>query len=142
MTVYFEIRVIMDLSLTWCCLVLCVTLDEDAKIKTQLEQTNKALSKELEEVKSTLSQTEQTLKAVEEQRTTYRDHMSKSANSLMATVKGLLAVLKKVHRVLPQHVSLFLFHPDSRTELKLNNCFCLSLRIKTLTSLGKKSTTF
>lgn len=70
--------------------------DEDAKVKAQLEQANKALSKELEEVKSTLSQTEQTLKTVEEQNTTYHDHIYKTSNTLMATVKAMLGVLKKV----------------------------------------------
>ncbi|KAG8000122.1 Cell division cycle and apoptosis regulator protein 1 [Nibea albiflora] len=70
-------------------------MEEDAKVKAQLEQANKALSKELEEVKSTLSQTEQSLKAAEEQKTMYHDHMSKTSHTLMSTVKGLMAVLKK-----------------------------------------------
>lgn len=70
--------------------------DEDAKVKAQLEQSNKALSRELEEVKSTLSLTEQTLKNAEEQKTIYHDHMSKTSSTLMSTAKGLLAVLKKV----------------------------------------------
>lgn len=70
--------------------------EEDAKVKTQLEQANKALSQELEEVKSTLSDTEQTLKSTEEQKTIYHDQLFKSSNTLMATVKGMLAVLKKV----------------------------------------------
>lgn len=62
-----------------------------------MEQANKALSRELEEVKSTLNQTEQTLKAVEEQKTIYYNQISKTSTTLMSTVKGLLAVLKKVH---------------------------------------------
>lgn len=70
--------------------------DEDAKVKAQLEQANKALSRELEEVKSTLSDTEQTLKTTEKQNVLYHDHLFKSSNTLMATVKGMLAVLKKV----------------------------------------------
>lgn len=70
--------------------------EEDAKAKAQLEQANRALNRELEEVKSTLSQTEQTLKTTEEQKTIYHDHVFKTSNTLMATVKGLLAVLKKV----------------------------------------------
>lgn len=70
-------------------------MDEDAKAKAQLEQANKALSRELEEVKSTLSQTEQTLKTVEEQKTIYHEQIIKTSNTLMASVKGLLAVLKK-----------------------------------------------
>jgi len=61
-----------------------------------LEQANKALSKELEEVKSSLGQTEETLKAAEEQKTIYHEQIRTSANTLMATVKGLLGVLKKV----------------------------------------------
>lgn len=77
-------------------LLLCLIPDEDAKVKAQLEQANKALSRELEEVKNTLSQTEQTLKTVEEQKTIYHDHMVKTSNTLMSTVKGLLVVLKKV----------------------------------------------
>lgn len=72
--------------------------EEDAKAKAQLEQANRALTKELEEVKSTLGQTEQTLKTVEEQKTIYYDHVFKTSNTLMSTVKGLLAVLKKVTR--------------------------------------------
>lgn len=74
-------------------------MDEDAKVKGQLEQANKSLSRELEEVKSTLSQTEQTLKAAEEQKTIYHEQMSRSATSLMSTVKGLMAVLKKDQEV-------------------------------------------
>lgn len=70
--------------------------EEDAKVKAQLEQANKALSRELEEVKSSLSDTEQTLKTSEEQKTLYHDHLFKSSNTLMTTVKGMLAVLKKV----------------------------------------------
>lgn len=80
----------------WPLTVTVSFLDEDAKVKAQLEQANKVLSRELEEVKSVLSQTEQTLKTAEEQNVVYHDQMSKSANSLMATVKGLLAVLKQV----------------------------------------------
>ncbi len=74
--------------------------EEDAKAKAQLEQANKALSRELEEVKSTLSQTEETLKAVEEQKTIYHDQIIKTSNTLMSSVKGLLAVLKKVRMCL------------------------------------------
>lgn len=70
--------------------------EEDAKVKAQLEQANKSLSRELEEVKSSLSDTEQTLKTSEEQKTLYHDHLFKSSNTLMTTVKGMLAVLKKV----------------------------------------------
>lgn len=70
-------------------------MDEDAKVKAQLEQANKALSRELEELKSTLSQTEQTLKTTEEQNTVYHDQIKKTSSSLMATVKGLLVVLNK-----------------------------------------------
>lgn len=72
--------------------------EEDAKAKAQLDQANRALTRELEEVKSTLSQTEQTLKTVDEQKTIYHDHVFKTSNTLMSTVKGLLAVLKKVTR--------------------------------------------
>lgn len=71
-------------------------LDEDAKVKAQLEQANKTLSRELEEVKSTLSDTEQTLKTTEKQNAVYHDHLFKSSNTLMTTVKGMLAVLKRV----------------------------------------------
>lgn len=70
--------------------------DEDAKVKAQLEQANKALSRELEELKSTLGDTEQTLKTTEQQNAVYHQHLFKSSNTLMATVKGMLAVLKKV----------------------------------------------
>lgn len=76
--------------------VLCLIPEEDAKVKAQLEQANKILSKELEEVKSTLSQTEQSLKMVEEQKTIYHDQISKTSKTLMSTFKGLLAVLNKV----------------------------------------------
>ena len=77
--------------------MLCSLADEDAKVKAQLEQANKALSKELEEVKTTLGQTEQNLKAEEEQKTTYHSQISKTCNSLMTTVKGLMSVMTKVH---------------------------------------------
>ncbi|XP_061600546.1 cell division cycle and apoptosis regulator protein 1 isoform X2 [Cololabis saira] len=70
-------------------------MEEDAKVKTHFEQANKALSKELEEVKSSLSQTKQTLSAVEDQKTIYHKMINKSANSLMSTAKGLMEVLKK-----------------------------------------------
>lgn len=70
--------------------------DEDAKIIAKLEQANEALTQELEEVKATLSQTEETLKGEEEQKTLYHNHMNKTCNSLMSTVKGLMAVLKQV----------------------------------------------
>ncbi|TNM99969.1 hypothetical protein fugu_013002 [Takifugu bimaculatus] len=40
-------------------------LEEDAKVKAQLEKSNKALTRELEEVKRTLNQTEQTLTVCE-----------------------------------------------------------------------------
>lgn len=71
--------------------------DEDAKVKGQLEQANKSLTRDLEEVKNTLSQTEKTLKAVEEQKTIYHEHLGKTCKTLMDSVKGLLAVTKKVH---------------------------------------------
>lgn len=77
-------------------LLLYFIPDEDSKVKTQLEQANKALTRELEEVKSTLSQTEQTLKTVEEQKTIYHNHIIKTSNTLMSSVKGLMGVLKKV----------------------------------------------
>uniref|UniRef100_A0A3B3WGG9 Cell division cycle and apoptosis regulator protein 1 n=1 Tax=Poecilia mexicana TaxID=48701 RepID=A0A3B3WGG9_9TELE len=71
-------------------------MEEDAKLKAQLELANKSLSKELEEVTSALSRTEETLRAVKEKKTVYYELMSNSANSLMTTVNGLLDVLKKV----------------------------------------------
>lgn len=74
-------------------------MDEEVKIKAQLEQANKALSRELEEVKSTLSQTEQTLKGVKEQKMIYHDQISKTSTALMSTVKGLMAVLKQDQEV-------------------------------------------
>lgn len=74
----------------------CLILEEDAKVKLQLEQANKALSRELEDVKGNLSQTEQTLKTVEEQKTIYHDQIVKTSNTLMASFKGLMAVIKKV----------------------------------------------
>lgn len=77
-------------------LLLYLIPDEDSKVKAQLEQANKALTRELEEVKSTLSQTEETLKTVEEQKTIYHNHIIKTSNTLMSSVKGLLGVLKKV----------------------------------------------
>lgn len=70
-------------------------IDEDVKVKAQLEQANKALSKELEELKNLLSQTEETLKTTEERKTTYHDQLVKTSNTLMSTVKSLLAVMKK-----------------------------------------------
>lgn len=73
--------------------------DEDSKVKAQVEQANTALSKELEEVKSTLSNTEQTLKVTDEQRNIYLDQISQTSNTLTSAVKELLAVLKKVQRL-------------------------------------------
>lgn len=65
-------------------------------MKAQLEKSNKALTRELEEVKKTLNQTEQTLTSVKEQKTVYHDHIVKTSNSLMSTVKGLLGLMSKV----------------------------------------------
>lgn len=65
----------------------------------ELEQANKTLTKELEEVKSTLSHTEETLSTVKEQKKIYYDLMNKSATSLMSTVKGLMEVLNEVQSV-------------------------------------------
>lgn len=70
-------------------------MEEDAKLKAQLEHANEALTKELEEVTSTLSRTEETLRAVKEQKTIYYELMRKSANSLMTNVNELLDVLRK-----------------------------------------------
>lgn len=77
-------------------LLFFLLADECGKVRLQLEQTNKTLTKELEEVKSNLSQTEQTLKTVEEEKTIYHEHIVKTSNTLMSTFKGLLGVLKKV----------------------------------------------
>lgn len=77
--------------------------DEDAKVKAQLEQSNKALTRELEEVKRTLSQTEHTLTSVKEQKTMYHEHIVKTSNSLMSTVKGLLGLMKKVKFIICVH---------------------------------------
>lgn len=85
--------------LPFCCDFLWLIAEEDAKVKAQLEQANKALTKELEEVKSTLGQTEQTLKSVEEQKTIYHDNIVKTSNTLMSTVKGLLELMKKVQQL-------------------------------------------
>ncbi|XP_024152756.1 cell division cycle and apoptosis regulator protein 1 isoform X2 [Oryzias melastigma] len=74
-------------------------MEDDSKVKAQLEQANKAFSQELEEVKSSLSQTERTLGSVEEQRALYRELLIKSAHSLTSTVRGLLDVLKKDQEV-------------------------------------------
>lgn len=68
-------------------------------MKAQLEKSNKALTRELEEVKRTLNQTEQTLTSVKEQKTVYHDHIVKTSNSLMSTVKGLLGLMSKVEFV-------------------------------------------
>lgn len=54
------------------------------------------MSKELEEVKSTLSHTEQTLKATDAQKNIYLEQISKTSSSLTSSVKELLAVMKKV----------------------------------------------
>lgn len=74
-------------------------MDEDAKVKAQVEQANKTLIRELEEVKGTLSQTEQTLKAADEQKTIYHNQINKTSNTLTSSVKELLAVLKKDQEV-------------------------------------------
>ncbi|XP_071371978.1 cell division cycle and apoptosis regulator protein 1-like, partial [Centroberyx affinis] len=70
-------------------------MDDDAKAMGQLEQANKTLSRELEEVKNTLSQTEDSLKTTQEQKSSFHDQLHKTSNTLSATVKELLAVLKK-----------------------------------------------
>lgn len=75
--------------------------EEDTKVKAQLEKSNKALTRELEEVKRTLNQTEQTLTSVKEQKTIYHDHIVKTSNSLMSTVKGLLGLTSKVALMSP-----------------------------------------
>ncbi|XP_013879868.1 cell division cycle and apoptosis regulator protein 1 isoform X2 [Austrofundulus limnaeus] len=76
-----------------------VKKEESAKVIAELEQANKTLTTELEEVKSTLSQTEETLSTVQEQKTIYYDLMNKSATSLMSTVKGLMEVLNEDQEV-------------------------------------------
>lgn len=89
--------------------------DEDAKVKAQLEQSNKALTRELEEVKRTLSQTEQTLTSVTEQKTMYHEHIVKTSNSLMSTVKGLLGLMKKVESI--SHIQKCSSHPVAGLEM-------------------------
>ncbi|KAK1905985.1 Cell division cycle and apoptosis regulator protein 1 [Dissostichus eleginoides] len=76
-------------------LVLDAKMGEDGKVKAQVEEANRALSRELEEVKGSLSETEQTLKAAEEQKSLFHQQLSDTSNTLTATVKDLLAVLKK-----------------------------------------------
>lgn len=76
-------------------LVLDAKMGEDGKVKAQVEEANRELSRELEEVKGSLSQTEQTLKAAEEQKSLFHQQLSDTSNTLTATVKDLLAVLKK-----------------------------------------------
>ena len=61
-----------------------------------MEQANKALSKELEEVKGTLGLTQETLKTTEELKTTYHRQINTCAGSLTSAVKELLATLGKV----------------------------------------------
>uniref|UniRef100_A0AAV2JMB2 Cell division cycle and apoptosis regulator protein 1 n=1 Tax=Knipowitschia caucasica TaxID=637954 RepID=A0AAV2JMB2_KNICA len=70
-------------------------MEKDVKVITQLEQANKALSKELEEVKDSLSQAKDALKSSEEQKRVYHTHMSKTSTTLLSTAKELLTVLKK-----------------------------------------------
>lgn len=60
-----------------------------------MEQANKALSKELEEVKGMLGQTQENLKTTEELKTTYHQQIDKCASSLTSAVKELLATLGK-----------------------------------------------
>ena len=61
-----------------------------------MELANKALSKELEEVKGTLGLTQETLKTTEELKTTYHRQINTCAGSLTSAVKELLATLGKV----------------------------------------------
>uniref|UniRef100_A0A3B4A6A0 Cell division cycle and apoptosis regulator protein 1 n=1 Tax=Periophthalmus magnuspinnatus TaxID=409849 RepID=A0A3B4A6A0_9GOBI len=75
-------------------------MEEDVKVITQLEQANKALTKELEEVKEALSQAEEALKSTEEQKSVFHSHLSKTSSTLLTTVKELLTVLKKVRAAL------------------------------------------
>lgn len=99
--------------------------EESEKVKAELEQMNKALSTELEEVKTTLSQTEETLSTTTEQKNIYYELMSKSASSLMSTVKGLMKVLTEVPSVrkAPKRRS---FTQEERNELTLSDCFSVS----------------
>uniref|UniRef100_A0A3P9ALM0 Cell division cycle and apoptosis regulator protein 1 n=1 Tax=Esox lucius TaxID=8010 RepID=A0A3P9ALM0_ESOLU len=71
-------------------------MDEDTKQIIQLVSANKALSKDLEEVKGTLSQTENSLHATEEQKTVYHDQLSRTLSSLGSAMKELQGVLQKV----------------------------------------------
>lgn len=89
--------------------------DEDTKVKAQLEQSNKALTRELEEVKRTLSQTEQTLTSVKEQKTMYHEHIVKTSNSLMSTVKGLMGLMKKVESII--HIHKCCSHPVAGLQM-------------------------
>ncbi|XP_034148520.1 cell division cycle and apoptosis regulator protein 1 isoform X12 [Esox lucius] len=70
-------------------------MDEDTKQIIQLVSANKALSKDLEEVKGTLSQTENSLHATEEQKTVYHDQLSRTLSSLGSAMKELQGVLQK-----------------------------------------------
>lgn len=84
-------------------------------MKAQLEQSNKALTRELEEVKRTLSQTEQTLTSVTEQKTIYHEHIVKTSNSLMSTVKGLLGLMRKVKSI--TQIPKCSLHPPAGLEM-------------------------
>ncbi|KAM6956273.1 cell division cycle and apoptosis regulator protein 1-like [Aplochiton taeniatus] len=71
-------------------------IEEDTKTMLALEEANKALSKELEELRSTLDQTQETLKASEEQKTSYHNQLFKITETLSASVKDTLGILKMV----------------------------------------------
>lgn len=80
-------------------IVLDAKMDEDTKAMGSMEQANKALSKELEEVKGMLGQTQENLKTTEELKTTYHHQIDKCASSLTSAVKELLATLGKDQQV-------------------------------------------
>jgi conjugal transfer/entry exclusion protein len=79
--------------------VRCCVPAEDTKQILQLVSDNRALSKDLEEVKGTLGQTENNFRATVEEKTVYHDQLSKTLNNLGNTIKELQGVLKKVELI-------------------------------------------
>lgn len=98
-------------------------------MKAQLEQSNKALTRELEEVKRTLSQTEQTLTSVKEQKTIYHEHIVKTSNSLMSTVKGLLGLMKKVEAI--TQIPKCSLHSPAGLEMRFDEKCFIYIYLKT-----------
>lgn len=77
-------------------LLSLVLPEEDAKHLTELEASNRTLTRELEELRGRLSSTEGSLRSAEEQKACFHQQLHKTVASLNGVMKDLQTVLAKV----------------------------------------------